>query len=211
MRPVQGGAIIEVSNIGVLNGQRVMNVWHYRFDGAPTPIVDGDELQSELRAVIQGGAAAGLLPALRAMCVEPMDWQRIRYQWIAPIRYSPVDVTVGNGPGADVAVPLPQNVCGVVTLQSIFAGPGSTGRKHFGGLSVDAIEAGLVTAAFKAAAILVMETMSSPVPTPAVQINSSLVPVVYDRVDYTISVPWTGYTIQDTSRVLRRRTVGVGI
>lgn len=211
MRPVQGGAILEVQNVGSEFGQRVMNVWHYRWEGAASPVADGDAIVADLKAVIQPGAVGGLLGALRAMCTESMSWNYIRYQWIAPIRYAPVNNALGAGPGTQAGEAMPPNVCGVVTLKSIFAGPGSTGRKHFGGLTTADELQGLMTEQFFDSANLVMEIMKSEVPTGGVQINSKLVPVVLDKVDYTISIPWTEYEIQDTSRVLRRRTVRVGI
>jgi len=85
-RPVQGGAILEVANLGRQNGQRVMNVWHYRFDGATTPTADGDALVAALKLTIQPNAANGLLAELRGMSNEAITWEGIRYQWIHEIR-----------------------------------------------------------------------------------------------------------------------------
>jgi len=210
MRPVTGGSILEVANVGLINGQTIMNVWHYRWDGAPSVAVDGDLITNVLRPVLQGGPLPGLLDGLKAMCNEICAWQYIRYQWITPIRYAPIQNPIDSGNGAAVDQALPQNVCGVVTLQSIFAGPGFTGRKHFGGLSVTDEATGLMTNEFRLSANLIMEVMIQEVPTPGVQASSTLVPVIFDRLNPENSVPWIAYHVQDTSRVIRRRTVGVG-
>jgi len=211
MRPVQGGSILEVSNIGTCNGQRVMNVWHYRWDGAPTPVADGDLIVGALQDTLQPGGPAGMLPLLKAMCNEIMRWDYVKYQWISPIRYSPVNLELGMGVGQVVTEPLPQNVAGVVTLQSIFGGAGSTGRKHFGGLSAEDEAAGLMTDTFKNHAVELMNLMGAEVNTFGVQPTSKLVPVIYDKATPANSIPWISYTVQETSRVMRRRTVRVGI
>lgn len=210
-RPVQGGAILEVANLGEENGQRIMNVWHYKFDGATTPTADGDALVNVLSGILQGGGADGLLDLLKAQTNEIVTWQSVRYQWITPIRYSPTVVTADNGPGEVADPPLPQNVSGVATLHSMFAGPGGSGRKHFGGLSTTDEGGGEMMNQFLVNTSPILELMMEVVDTGAVQVGSSLVPVIFNRVTPANSIQWTGYTIQDTSRVMRRRTVRVGI
>jgi len=56
-----------------------------------------------------------------------------------------------------------------------------------------------------------MNLMGAEVNTFGVQPTSKLVSVIYDKTDHTLSIPWTSYTVQETSRVMRRRTVRVGI
>lgn len=210
-RPVQNDSYLEVTNLGVVNDQRIMNVWHYRFTVPGTTVVDGDALVDVLKQNIQAAVGDNLLVNLRAMCHPGVVWQKVRYQWIHPIRYSPTESAVGAGAGALDEDELPQNVAGVVTLNSIFGGPGSTGRKHFGGLTQSSVTNGMMTNSWNILATDVCIPMSNTIDTVAVQAASFLVPVIWDRATPANSIHWENFTLRDTARVMRRRTIGVGL
>lgn len=209
-RPVTNNSVLEVAFRGTGAGGMLMNIWHYRLEGAGSSVVDGDAIVNLLKAQIQSAPGSSVLNSMCLMCHETVNWHDIRYQWITPLRYTPVTSTVGNGSGNKVDQALPMNVAGVWTLRTLFAGRAGIGRKHFGGLSVSAVSSSEMTPAFEADCQAVMLMMTLPVNCGPVSPGLMLQAVVYHRVDPTVSHVITGYEMQTTSRVMRRRTVSVG-
>jgi len=209
-RPVTDLAVLQVSIIGRYAGQRIMNVWHYWLVD-PTPVgLDGDAVVTALMAVLNPGGGGDILRLYRTMSNEACDWLQVRCQWISPIRYSYTVFTNGTGPGEVVGQPLPANVAGVVTLRTTDPGPGGMGRKHFSGLTVTDVSGSIMTNDFLVNVSPILDRMGQFIDLAALSADASLVPIVYNKTDLAASNIWTAYTIQDTSRVMRRRTVGVG-
>lgn len=210
-RPVNQNAKMEVTSRCSMQGQTILNVWHYTLTGGAAGTYDGDAIQAALRSEI-GLAVADDLPMLmRAFTNEAVDFLDLRYQWIWPTRYSPVYSGTGSGPGAIAETPLPANVAATTTITTEVAGPAGRGSKHWGGLSITDLDAGFITATLKGHLDNVMQLMGQVV-TPAMGAGgNSLVPIVYHRAAPNASYPWSQFIHQNTSRVMRRRTVGVGI
>lgn len=209
-RPVSDGAVLEVRVFGICNGQRLMNVWHYwLIDPTPTTI-DGDAAVNALLAVLNPGGGGDLLRLYRAYSNENVTWLRLHLQWVAPIRYSYISVNNGAGAGEVVEGPLPVNVCGVAQLRSIDPGPGGSGRKHFGGLSVTDVSGSLMTNDFITGVEPIIERMGQIIDLAALSADATLNPAIWNKEDHTKTNIWTSYQLMSTSRVMRRRTVGVG-
>lgn len=209
-RPVSNGAILEVANEGRVFGETLMNVWHYRWEAPTVGSVDGDLLTDALAAQIQPVGPFNLLKYLREMCNEAVTWDRVRYQWIHPIRYVPWSSSEGFGAGTVVGNAMPSNVCGVVSLVTPLAILGGKGRKHFGGLSDQDIFANTMGQPWTAVAESIAQFMGQIRPTVAVSPESKFVPIIYNRAAPGASQMWTEYFVRTTARVMRRRTAGVG-
>jgi len=210
-RPVIQNAVLEVASEMSVQGQTLLNIWHYQLIGATPGTYDGDDIVTAVIAEIGTGAADDLALLMRAYTNEACDYVRTKYQWVWPTRYAPVFSGVGAGPGTNVAQPLPANVAGVATLQSTLAGPAGRGRKHFGGLSVDDIDAGSITMALAGGIENVCQLMGQTIITGGIAGGGNMLPIIYHRDVPTLSQIWDSFVVRMTSRVMRRRTVGVGI
>lgn len=208
-RPVPGNSVLEVTFVGDGNSGKLLNVWHYKLDNVAAA-VDGDAITTLLRAQIQPAAGGGVLESMCNMCHETVTWRHIRYQWITPIRYTPITDTTGGGNGTHATQALPMNVCGVLTLRTLFAGRSGLGRKHFGGLSVTDVNAGTMTPLWQANVTPVSLVMTLPVNLTPVQPGLTLQAVVFHRAAPELSHTIAGYQTQETARVMRRRTLFVG-
>lgn len=209
-RPVTSDAILEVTFVADGNGGTLLNVWHYKFDSPFQATVDGDSVVTLVQQILQPAGANNVLERWRITLSEGVIVQHIRYQWITPLRYTPVTDEVGHGPGADPTPALPMNVCGVVTLRTLFAGKHGIGRKHFGGLTSAACDQAMMSDTFKTDIAVLMGPMMQRIVLTTIQPGLGLLPCVYNRANPTASHQLNGYVIQGTARVMRRRTLYVG-
>lgn len=132
------------------------------------------------------------------------------YQLIHPVRFVRF-ISASAFDGGQVAEPsLPPNASHIITLRADSAGPAFRGNKHIGGVPASWSENGLPTmVALTQYANLAAEleaVQEVVVGADTVQMQ----PIIFDRGDPPSSPFVTNFILGQTTRVERRRTVGLG-
>lgn len=206
MYTIQEGAIIEARIKYRMNGQLLMNVFHYKATAAGVADAGRSELLNFAQSfnedpngwVVKWSDSA----TIKCECLQ------VEAQMIYPARY-PYEVTVVNVLGAGAETILPQNVQLSITKVGTAATRRGIGRIEVPGATPDMISDGVVTEAgndwLESLALTAGQTYGPPVGGTLV-----LQPVIFNRVTPANSQLMTTTRLQDTVRVSRRRTVRVG-
>lgn len=209
-RPVGSNSLLEVALVSTYQGSTILNIIHYRLLTAAPAVLDGDLVVDAAIAVLQTPAES-LAKVFRDAANAAMELLHFRYQWIFPDRYSPVQVDDNCGAGQNANDGLPSNVAGVITKRSIFAGPHGHGSFHMSGLSAGDTNGALLAGPYKVLLSVIAARLDDSISLSALLSGASLVPVIHDRASPATSAQWGEASVQDTARVMRRRTLGVGI
>jgi hypothetical protein len=188
-------------------GQVMLNTMHFRYQSNITGNDNTSQFNNELLAKYSG--PGGFLKTLTTLLGTDVMVDQHSFQVVYPNRYV-ADVELYGGPGMTPTPTCPCNTAMVFTKRSLFATRWGTGSWH----QVGVPEAARISAGkwdppdvlvFRDALALIM---LGPQKGPTAQ--GSLIPVVWGR-----GVPGRSSEIvkvdgQETIRVMRRRTVGVG-
>lgn len=200
------GDVVALSYQGLILGQRTINTLHYVVQISSTNTSVLPALTS-LASAFSTGAVSPTLPLLAAM---PQNWTltHIRAQRVSPTRSAFVDYADGR-PGQLVTDAESTNVNATITKRTISGTRPGIGSFHAPAIPVDGFAFGLLTAAYKILtetyAIRFINVFIDPVD------NTQLQPIVFHKAVPSASFPIVSITVQNTLRVMRRRTVGVGI
>lgn len=202
-------SVISVNFDGRANGQQILLTTHWRLSvdgGATDP--DMDELFTAVDTFWRT-PATGLYDTyagcLNVTTTVPLVW----FQAIHPTRYVRVPFP-GPATGLVVEGELPQNVAAVCTLQTDAAGRTEVANKHIGGIPDTFVTDGLITVAGKAAINSLAASLKTTQTVTIGAFDYDLVPLIFHRANPALSPVITRGYAQDTSRVMRRRTVGQG-
>lgn len=209
-RIVPNNAILQVTFRQRWNQQEILNVLHWRLGVTGGGTVDGDNIQTVMHTWL-AVRVGNFVSQLKNM--NHVEWTYLseQYQWLWPLRYTPTFDSETFGNGNKAGTPLPQNVCSVLTKKGVVADRHNIGRIHFSGRTTadhlnGSISAPHVTELANIAINLEQAIDVSEVP------NATLMrPIIFNRVNPDQSVLLDGLTIMTTMRVIRRRTVGVGV
>jgi len=200
-------SIIEVGMVGSLLNQRILSVFHYAVTSPSTETVVQNEVAQFLAQISNGGALS--LSTTYTECLPAnATLLQVTAQALTPLRYARQKVLKNQmGTQDDTNTP---NVAGVITKQTDFSG-----RRYIGGVHIPtggtlSVQDGFLTEDFKAKLFTFAGTMIQQVT--IVPTGAIYTPVIYHRPPLTTApTPVVAFTVQDTSRVMRRRTVGLGI
>jgi len=209
-RPVVDGAILEFRILQRMSGQTIMNVLHYKYSGAAATVVEGDSVAVIVRDQIFLDPG-GIIPTLKTISNAAWAYEGLEFQWIHPTRYVSSRVNSLAGPGAAAGSPLPQNVHQTVTKRSIIASKHGVGSFHLTGMSIGDVILGSITAARITAITPIVVKMIEQVDVSAVEGALTMTPTILNKASPISSQNYNQVLIQNTVRVQRRRTVGVGI
>jgi len=199
-------AVCSVTIVGRHEGQQVMNVFHYRYNGSQQ-LIDGAAALNALH--VQQAGANGILQPWRLCVSEKVSDVKVRYQWGDPDRFAFIekDMPIGNT-GAVAGDAMPVNTAASITKRTEAAGRSQVGTLHMPGLPVTWITNGALTQAaidaytvLRAKMILAISTVDPP---------AEFLPVLFKRSSPTVSPQFTTTSLQGFARIMRRRTVGVG-
>lgn len=198
------GSIIQVTWWQTYQGQELLNVQNYRF-AQGTPITD---YRSELADLLNLINAAGDISALQVLCCST-GWNQdfVTAQPIYPFRLALVNSNV-NAPGVKAGTQAPANVAADITKQSDVAARYGIGTWHQGGLVASDVAGGMVSGG--------LETLLGNLADKIIEVKTTASGGVYTPVLWGAANPLrvteiTDYELQTQSRVMRRRTVGVGV
>lgn len=202
---VGDGAILQVTFEGSLFGQQVMNVFSFRMRDTSTVLMDGAAAIALAQSAVNF-ATTGLYSRWR-QCVSVNVVGIIQtYQWIAPLRYRAMTLipTARTGAAGECLAP---NLGTTITRTSEQADRRGVSNTHIPGLPTTMVEGGIVNADLvdnlNALVTAALEPMVLP-------FGHTLVPVAYHKAEPEDSRQLTTGYAHNTSRDMRRRTVGVG-
>lgn len=208
-RNVQSGSILEVRLLQRMSGQRLMNVLHYTLTADVGDTIDGDFI-TPIFLLEKFNGAGGIVPMLKLMLSSTWAFEGIDAQWIYPIRYTSTRNNVGVGPGAVGGPPAPQNVQATITKQSLFGSKHGKGSFHLGGMAASSYNLGTYLALFIVDLANLAQELVEDVDVSAVPGALLMTPTILNKAAPNQSFGFHEATAQNTVRVQRRRTVGLG-
>lgn len=201
-------AIIEATFQGRLFNQTILNIFHYRV-ALESTIVDPIAEVTDFLGSFNDPGPTGFRKLFMDCMPNNYTLVAARAQAIRPIRYRAVLNTpagvVGERDATETA-----NLAAVLTSQSNRSGRREIGGKHFPTGSATDIDAGVLTNDLKAVLTIFRNKWLTQIVTvggggvyqPVILHPGTVAPQFSDI---------TAVAIQDTVRVMRRRTVGLGI
>lgn len=206
------GDICEVTIWGTLCGQRVLNVLHYQAgnDSAPALDVAMQDLLDELQNI------GKLKDKFLAAAAQNYDMNEIVAQIIHPVRWARFPSPVGE-PGAIADDALTADLAAVIEKSGFFAasnraaklGLGKTGGLHFAPVPAEKMSEGILDQVY-------LETELNDLGAEVVNIVTTAsmewIPGIFSATaDPKVFTATNRHSEKNTVRVMRRRTVGVGI
>lgn len=203
-RPV--GSIVQLGIETVCNGQRMLNVLHYRVE---TESGEADVQAEQENFLAQVNSVNGIIDDMKACLSNDVTVVQAVAQFIRAERWARSVLDIGEQ--GDSLLPCEaQNVAAVITKRTAFAGRWAIGSFHLGGLPSSAYVAGNLDPTFKLDMEVLALQLLEPIVVPIV--GGTYVPVlVHPLGEHGGSTELASTEVQDTLRVMRRRTVGLGI
>lgn len=202
--PVATGSVLEVTLEYHFNGQLCMNVHHYYMQKSGG-IEDGKA--AALAVLNWWENAGGQLSAYQDVTTAAVTDMILYGQWITPVRHAYVQSAGGAVAGAGPAPGLPQNSQVAITQRGDVADRHNIGRKAVGA----------VPRAWEALGVLVpvgkgfyQDLADKLLQDHIGPEGEEYLPVIFNRQTPELSPQITETFVQDTLRVERRRTVGLG-
>jgi hypothetical protein len=200
-------SLVRVNWMGRCFGQRIVLTTGYQKTGGPQVLTEEQEMNGVIDDLIVGGPT-DLLTDYMACLPPEYSMEEVRAQVIHSSRFTAVQrviVTPGTHPNS--ATVASDSAC--ITLKGRFAGANRRSNKHIGPLPDAASAAGLLTNAFVTRLNNLASAMVSVV---VLGGGETYTPSVWkiDPLNVASVHALNAWTIGTTSRVQRRRTVGLG-
>lgn len=206
---LQGSDVVLITAFGTQYNQRIMNTFPYVVDGPQT----GNPITDDLIAV--GAEFCGLGVGANDRTTNylamfgpeyVLNW--VRVQRIAPQRSVLVDITMGDV-GTNASSATTCNLAAVITKRTVLSGRRYVSTSHFGGIPANATVGGNITAAYKVFVDAFSGGMLVPLNIPGVGLT--LTWGIYHKAGGGPNFDEIIQTLSPTTtRVMRRRTVGLG-
>lgn len=197
-------AIVQVTFEGIHDGQQTITTLNYK-NVNTSPVIDG---RLQVASLLDNITAAGGLYDLYCLCLS-QDVQNIRIygQVITPTRYAYVQGTNAGGNGSIPGPCMPANTAQVVTRRGDIADHHNISDLHLPGVPIASVlDSKLTVQQLVALQTFLDESLRSYVTAG----GASLVPVAFNRTTPSTSRELIEGYPQDTVRIVRRRTVGLG-
>lgn len=200
------GDVVALTYGGTYASQQIRYNLHYQVTVAGS----STSPELDLQAMADNFAAPGtntLTAALQACHVDSFNFDFVTAQRVSPTRTIRL-VKLASFPGTIGNVGEPPNVAAVITKRTLTAGRRGIGSLHLTGVDQTAITDGLITNLVNYAALLPLLSAGRSVGAVTMSVDPGLFnptrpPTFFSRL--------FDCAIQDTVRVMRRRTVRVGI
>lgn len=203
-------SVIEVSFRGVVDQQSVITTRTYANENSIPDPTTPRQLQDLFLATIQAGQPNDLVTDYLAVCATDYLLTRLRVQIVKPVRIAAVEAVLA-GAGTRVGVTQATNINGTITFRSSLAGRKEVATIHPPALPEGEYINGNLTVGMRAALTALGEKFSENVVIAAP--FSVWRPVIFHRT----ALPGAqfsdinSFAVGETVRVMRRRTVGLGI
>lgn len=205
MADISNGAVLEVVVHSTLNAQRQMTVLHYKLSDMSAP---ADQFVKLEAVDTRFALADGIYDAIAAASGNDCEFQEVQLQWIFPTRFAyrrfdsmPL---IGQYPN----ICLPSNVAATITKKGVEAGRHSIGAVHLPNVPQETMVEGLFQAPYTTA----LEALATALKTPyTIATGGTLTPIIANRASLGGSKEVVTTVVQLSTRVQRRRTLGLGI
>lgn len=209
MATVTTGDIISINVDGTQFGQQILLTTHWQLTIQTGSDPDMDEAIDAIRDRMDEEGELG--DKYINLLSDTVDYIKYVIQDIFPVRYVRRVRTPALTQGQNISTALPQNLAVAITVRSDLAGIGQRATKHIGGLVSTFVEEGMLTpAAISAYPDLGIKLTSIMQDIVVGATTFDLRPIIYKRTSPESSVIVNNFVVQDTVRVMRRRTVRVG-
>jgi hypothetical protein len=177
---------------------------HYEF----TQIGGAADYRAEMTALLASINLAGQINA-RMIAAASSGWTltRVSAQPIYPTRLKAVFLDIGTV-GAKSGTQAPSNVAATVTKTTDLATRYGVGSWHQGGLIASDVQGGSIAAGLRVELAALGSELSDVVDGTN---PGTFVPVIWNLITPVRRTDIQGYIVQDTSRVMRRRTLRLGV
>lgn len=192
----------------IVQGQQCLLTRHYYLKNAPADTDYDTWLADMINAWLIG--TVPISPTMAALQDTDVVQNFIMCQKVYPQRWYYLRIPQSI-PGTNVTGnPLPSNVAVTITLQPENPGRGRSGSAHIGGLTTEALtDSGRVSNATQGLMNDLAEQLNNGIG--GVSPNNYWAPCMYKPSGTTRINPVISFTLQDSMRVMRRRTLGLGI
>lgn len=198
---ITDGDVIEIIFRGRLLGQRIMTTYHYKYRGAT--VTDGVQAMANILSDIEGGM---LFETYSAACPTNYIVEFVSGQVIHPVRMFRQDHAIGT-PGLR-GTAITANVASVITRKTTVGTRKGRGNIHIPNTALAAdVTGGMISPGL--GALLESHAVEMLANIPDFD-TGELFPILYNRSDPNASRELASCNVQATSRVMRRRTIGVG-
>lgn len=204
MYTVDNGAILEAVVSYQFAAQQCLNVSHWKF-GTDAGAVDGVAAINEFDGLFNAGL--GYVRKLANCMHVNAIIQQVSYQWIFPTRYAYRTKAPTVGVGQIAGAALPPNVALALERFNDNTTRHDRGEMHIGAVPGIFVDNGSVTGA----AQLNFDELITKATSVIVGFGTTYTPILFNRAAPAQSKVVLAGRLRQTSRVLRRRTVGVGI
>jgi hypothetical protein len=209
------GDIFLVSAFGRCLAQRIILTQTYRLSTYPVGVTDL-ECQQALMNWVAGapGQNDGLETVYRQCLPTNYTLEEWHVQKISPFRVR-VNIQTRNQGGLVAGEAQTANVAGVITLKTDLAGRSQVANKHIGPLAQDEAYQSYTSGNLSAGMLALFGDLRDQLQAEAAPGPSGwlFLPVIYHRALAPLqnATPITTGVVQQTVRVMRRRTLGVGV
>jgi len=207
--PVLDGMVIEVTLVGRHQAQTVLTVLHYKATVPPAVFQDFAPLEDQVldHLLITGGVVKSYLDAMS----EEYEQSTIRIQPISPVRYAFFDHPQTASAGTVAAPAFPPNVSCVIVKRNELTGRHNRGSVHMPAVPLTFIDGGVITTGARVAYAALGDALTIPFTISGGGGDTDWNPVIFRKANPPLSEVFTACSPQETSRIMRRRTLGVGI
>lgn len=204
---ISAGDLIQYTIEYDVLSQRCMNVFFYSVRGDLSADTDGATYLDAFLAEME--KPVSIMSAIKLAMAPNTTILQHSAQKVLPLRMTrrinPIGLS-GTSSLGDCAAP---NLSGVITKTVDRAKRGGTGSTHIAGVPTGAVELGRLEETYENALYSIAQRIASEID-PGIDLLK-LQPVL-GGLPLSVNAPdITGYAVQNTIRVMRRRTIGVGI
>lgn len=202
-------AIVSAAWDGRLDGQQILLTHHYAITSiTPGPTVDMSSLMTNLANGFDVlGEMSNVYPSVLSQDVTDIH---IQLQVVHPIRYTYRRFSITNPAGLLPVASMPPNCAHAIVLTNDESGPRNRSVKHIGGTPTDGTQNGQITPAFLPILQALADTLVSGITVTAGGQDVRLEPVCWHRAAPSLGQLLKYSRVMPTTRVMRRRTVGLG-
>jgi hypothetical protein len=186
-----------------------MNTYHYFLDSATVnPVPDGALLAQDFLTQ-QIAAPPSLFSTHNECTTSDVGYTFLTAQWIHPLRYG-LQFVLPAVTGTLTPPAATQNVGASISREGDLADRHNRGRVQIAGIPAADCNNGLISNAQQILLAAHAFLFKNRIPVTSGGLVCTFAPCIFNRADPAASAPLTQAFVMGTTRVMRRRTVGVG-
>lgn len=203
---VESGAILEVTIRARQLDQRVLSIFHYRYETTAGP-ADGPTVINAANTKLNTPDVTSLLGAWAKAVQNEVGIEEMVYQWLWPVRRARAVKAPARTQGLRVGDAAPSNISVFIEKLTEVAGRKGHGGLHMPGLTTDAYAGNEITLGYLTDLNDLRARMKEVV---VLEFGQQLTPVVFNRAAPATSIDVLDTVVKEGVRTAHSRTKGVG-